>query len=328
MKQNKLSASRSRRFVIHPNLDLWTGLDQIALPLILIIGLTLVGLSTANGQEASQRLQNKKNQPKEICLTFDELPAAEGFGGVDYQAVSFLIIEALQKHEVNATGFVVGSQMKGKHDILGQWLNEGHKLGSMTYSNQDYHELGIEQFLRDVRMGTESVEGMLSGFGQKKRYFRFPFLHSGLTVEGKRQATMFLESIDNISVPATVLPEDYLYNLRLTKMGKQPDSTQFEALLNEYVNHVLDELERCERVAKQVAGRRVKQILVLQANRLNAVYLDEMLGAIKAMGYKFITVDEALKDNIYSESEAYFGTRRLGWLDRILASDPDLLPAR
>jgi len=139
---------------------------------------------------------------------------------------------------------------------------------------------------------------------------------------------MFLESIDNISVPATVLPEDYLYNLRLTKMGKEPDSTEFDALLNEYVNHVLDEIERCERVAKQVAGRPVKQILLLQANRLNAVFLDEMLSAIEQMGYQFITVDEALKDDIYNEGEAYFGTKRLGWLDRIAASDPDLMPAR
>ena len=139
---------------------------------------------------------------------------------------------------------------------------------------------------------------------------------------------MFLESLDRIIVPATVLPEDYLYNLRLTKMGKQPDTTQFVALLNEYINHVIDEIERCERVAKQITGRRVKQILLLQANRLNAVYLDEMLGAIKALGYEFISADKALKDNIYSQSEAYYGTRRLGWLDRILASDPDFLPAR
>lgn len=317
MKQNKRSAPKYRRFVTNSSLNL-----------ILIIILTLVNLSSVNGQGGNQRLENKKSQPKEICITFDELPAAEGFGGVDYEAVSYLIIEALKKHEVKATGFVVGSQMQGKHDIVGEWLNEGHTLGSMTYSNQDYHELGIKQFLREVKMGNESLEGMLSGFGQKKRYFRFPYLHFGMTVQGKRQATMFLESLDNIPVPATVLPEDYLYNLRLTKMGKQPDSAQFDALLNEYVNHVLDELERSERVAKQVAGRRVKQILILQANRLNAVYLDEMLGAIKAMGYKFITVDQALKDNIYSESEAYFGTRRLGWLDRILASDPDFLPAK
>lgn len=317
MKQNKRSAPKYRRFVTNSSLNL-----------ILIFILTLGGLSTANGQEAKQRLENKKSQPKEICITFDELPAAEGFGGVDYEAVSYLIIEALKKHEVKAIGFVVGAQMQGKHDIVGEWLNEGHMLGSMTYSNQDYHELGIKQFLREVKLGAESLEEMLSGFGQKKRYFRFPYLHYGMTVQGKRQVTMFLESLDNISVPASVLPEDYLYNLRLTKMGKQPDSAQFDVLLNEYVNHVIDELERSERVAKEIAGRRVKQILILQANRLNAVYLDEMLGAIKAMGYQFITIDQALKDKIYSETEAYFGTRRLGWLDRILASDPDLLPAK
>ena len=244
MKQNKRTNSILRQITTNSNLDIWAGISQIAFPVILIIILSLAGFSSVNSQASKERLESKKTTPKQICLTFDELPAAEGFGGVDYEAVSFLLIEALKKHEVKATGFVVGSQIEGKHDLLGRWLNEGHTLGSMTYSNQDYHGLGIEQFLREVREGTESIEGVLSGFGQKKRFFRFPFLHSGLTVEGKRQATMFLESLDNINVSATVLPEDYLYNLRLTKMGKQPDSTEFVALLNEYINHVLDEIER------------------------------------------------------------------------------------
>ncbi len=246
------------RLSSHKNIDIFAGIGQLCLPVLVTIILSIFGYSTIAAQNPSK--SENKDKPgkvekvklKEICITFDELPAAPGFGGVDIEAVSFLVLEGLKKHKVEAAGFVVGDQINGRHDILGQWLNDGHTLGSMTYSNQDYHELGIEMYLREVRMGHETLEEMLSGFGQKRRFFRFPFLHSGLTEKGRKQAYMFLGSLNVETVTATVLPEDYLYNLRLIKMGHKPDSVQFELLLNEYINHVLDEIERCERVAKQL----------------------------------------------------------------------------
>ena len=269
----------------------------------------------------------KKKPKKEICITFDELPVARSFGGADRKAITYLILESLKNHKIKAAGFVVGENVENSFDILGQWLNDGHTLGSMTYSNQDMHELGIEQFLQEVQMGIDAVEPMLSGFGQKKRYFRYPFLHYGNVVEAKKQVKFFLDDRLQTVVHASVVPEDYLYNLSLEKLGKIPDSAAFEALMNEYINHVLDEIERVERLAHDFIKRPVKQILLLRANRLNAIYLEEMLTAFEAMGYKFITLKEALKDKVYSQTEAYYGTRGIGFIDMLRQSDPDLLPA-
>ena len=127
--------------------------------------------------------------------------------------------------------------------------------------------------------------------------------------------------------PATLIPEDYLYNLNLIKLGKLPDSAKFEQLLNDYINHVLDELERVERLARNLLGRSVKHILLLRANRLNAVYLDELLIALEDAGYAFITLDTALEDRLYQKEEAYYGLKGLGYLDMIDQSNPDLIPA-
>ena len=66
---------------------------------------------------------------------------------------------------------------------------------------------------------------------------------------------------------------------------------------------------------------------MLRANRLNAVYLDEMLMALKAEGFEFVTLDKALKDKVFQKPEAYYGLKGLGYLDMIDQSDPDLLPA-
>ncbi|TET95388.1 MAG: hypothetical protein E3J26_02890 [Candidatus Zixiibacteriota bacterium] len=268
-----------------------------------------------------------KKAPKEICITFDELPVAESFDTVDRSAVIKQILEALKKHEVKAAGFVVGKNIGSSFDLLGHWLNEGHLLGNLTYSHQHLDEMGIEQFIKDIAAGSERLEPMLSGFGQKKRYFRYPYLHYGSTVETKRQVKLYLDEHGIVVAHATVVVEDYLYNLSLEKMGARRDSAGYRALRYEYVTHVLEEIERCEQLAKEILKRPARHILHLRANRLNALFLDALLTAIKDMGYKFITLDHALEDKLYSAPEAYFELRGVGYLDMLKQSDPDLLPA-
>ena len=94
---------------------------------------------------------------KRICITFDELPAAKSFGEVDRQAVTYLLLEALKRHKVKAAGFVVGQEIGDSFDLLGQWLNDGHILGSMTFSNQDYNYIGIQAFINDIKPLTEAL---------------------------------------------------------------------------------------------------------------------------------------------------------------------------
>ena len=269
----------------------------------------------------------EKKAPREICVTFDELPAAESFDTVDRSAVINRILDALKKHDVKAVGFVVGKNISGSFDLLGRWLNGGHLLGNLTYSHQDLNEMGIEQFIKDIAAGSEALETMISGFGQEKRYFRYPFLHYGSTVEARRQIKLYLDEHDLVVAHATVVVEDYLYNLSLQKMRARRDSTEYGALRYEYIAHVLEEIERCENGAKEMLKRPARHILQLRANRLNALFLDALLTAIEDMGYKFISLDYALNDKLYSAPEAYFGLRGVGYLDMLKQSDPDLLPA-
>lgn len=270
----------------------------------------------------------KRTPKKEICLTFDELPEASTFGESDRDAIAYLTLQTLKTYEIKATGFVVGDRVGTSFDMLGQWLNEGHTLGTMTYSNQDLNEIGIENFIENIRLGGEAIEEMLEGFGQKKRYFRYPFLHYGDNVETKRQIEMYLDHMDYVVAHATIIPEDYLYNLTLEKLGKVPDSAAFWSLMNEYVNHVIDEVERQEAMAMELMGRPVRQIMLLHFNRLNAVFLEEIVLALKDLGYEFVTLDRALADEVYSLPEGYLDGRGVSYLEMLIKSNPDMLPAQ
>ena len=271
--------------------------------------------------------QDNKKLTKEMCITFNELPASQGFGDVDVKGVNLMILETLKNHEVKAAGFVVGTYIGENFDILGEWLNNGHTLGSMTSTNQDYHLVDPQSFTKDIEAGVQALEPMLAGFGQKKRYFRFPYLHYGTKFEDKDAAMIYLDEQKNIVAHATILVDDYLFNLTLEKMGKEPDSFRIEQLRDEYLEHLETEIEAAEYKAKDLLGKNCRQILLLRANRLNAIFLEDILTLIESFEYKFVTLNRALKDPLYVKAEAYFGALGVGYLDMILLSDPDMLPA-
>lgn len=290
----------------------------------------LIAFVTADISAQNKKSKNRpgKKANKMICITFDDLPISISFQEFDRDSINNQILDVLKKHKVKAAGFVVGSRVNESYDLIGKWLNGGHRLGNQTFSNLDYNSIEINSFLADVVKGSEILEPMLEGFGQKPRFFRFPYLHYGDNEEKKRRAAAFLKKYEIKVVPATVLVEDYLYNLQLEKARGKLDSTKYNSLLNEYVNHVLDEIEISEQLSYQLLGRNCRHILMLRANQLNAIFLDELLQAIKDSGYEFISLDKALRDKLYQEPEAYLGMRGVSYLEMILQSDPDLLPAR
>ena len=287
--------------------------------LLIMFAATLVQAQKSNKSSKAQKLK------REIAITFDELPAAESFSDVNVEQINDFILHALDTHQVKAAGFVVGSRIDDSYDLLGQWLNAGHVLGNLTYSHADLHALGAENFIHDINSGSDALETMLAGFGQKKRYFRYPFLHYGETVEEKRAVADYLEAQGVVVAHATV--DDYLYNLSLEKMKGRPDSAAIHELIKEYIIHVSGEVSRCESLAQSILKRNCRQILLLRVNMLNALALDDLLTELEKMGYKFVTLDYALKDDVYSAPDAYFGARGVGYLDMIYNAEPDLLPA-
>ncbi len=288
----------------------------------LMLGLAILSFFIAPVGQA----QSKKKS-KEMCITFDELPASRAFGEVDAEALNYLILQGLRNHQIKAAGFVVGSYVEGSFDILGQWLNEGHTLGNLTNSNQDYHQIDIKSFISDIAKGYDMLEPMLSGFGQKKQYFRFPYLHYGTKLKTKEAINIYLEDQNILTVHATIVVDDYLYNLSMEKLGKIPDSNSLKQLRYEYIEHIIFRIQDAELKSKQVLGRSCRQIMQFRANRINAVLLEEILTAIENLDYKFVSLERALEDELYSRAEAYYGARGVGFLDMILESDPDHLPA-
>lgn len=263
-----------------------------------------------------------------ICITFDDLPVAQIADRIERLKITEDILEALDELNISATGFVVGSEIGSDKDILISWLEAGHTLGNLTYSCPDLNELPPEFFIGDIEKGGNAIENLLIKFGQKKRYFRYPYLHYGNDPKTKKVVADYLYRNGYKVGHVTVNSDDFAYNLQYEKVRQGSDSLEQVRLGNEYIDHVIGQLENAEKRADEIVGHPIRQILLLHVNRLNSVYLPDLLSEIKLRGYSFISMGKALADPIYSESETYVGPKGLSYLERIDTANADFLPAR
>jgi peptidoglycan/xylan/chitin deacetylase (PgdA/CDA1 family) len=283
--------------------------------IVLAIVLEAVIPTTAFGQTATPT-----DTTKEICITLDDLPVVRVHDRQARQRITLRLLTALDKYEVLAIGFVVGNNIGEDEDLLASWLLSGHTLGNHTYNHPDIGELPLSLYLRDVEKGHNAIEGLLVQAGQPRRYFRPPLLHYGATSTVRDSLMAYLDGQGYILAHVTIDNDDYLYNMQFEKLFAGPDSIDIPRLGQEYIEHIRKQTEAAESLALKVAGRPVRQILLLHANQLNGRFLSDLLAMIKGKGYRFITLDSALADPIFQQPDPYIGPRGISFLERLASA--------
>jgi peptidoglycan/xylan/chitin deacetylase (PgdA/CDA1 family) len=286
--------------------------------LVLIFACTVVSLASAK----------EKRTGKEICITFDDLPVARVEDPIERMQITDRILYTLDEFDAPAAGFVVCDNINDDWEILRQWLSAGHILGNHSWSHPDLNDIPIKLFLQNVKQCEDALEPLLTEFHQEGRYFRYPYLHYGSRYKDKFEVAKFIHGAGYRIAHVSIDTEDYLYNLQFEKIYATYDSLEFVRLGNEYIDHIVERLAEAEKLADNLLGRKIIHIMLLHANRLNAEFLGDILGELAAMGYHFVSLDKALSDPVYSMQEGYVGAKGLSYLERLMKSDPDLLPAR
>jgi len=75
-------------------------------------------------------------------------------------------------------------------------------------------------------------------------------------------------------------------------------------------------VEAFERMSIQVVGREFPQILLIHASQMNADLMADLLAMFKRRGYTFVSLDHALADTVYRQTDGYAGTGGWSWLHR------------
>ena len=186
---------------------------------------------------------------KKLYLTFDA-----GFENGNTPA----ILDALKKHDVKATFFVVGTYIKDNPDLIKRIHEEGHLIGNHTYHHPDMSQIATKESfhkeLKDVETEYKNVVGE-----EMTKFYRPP--------QGK-------------------------YNESNLQMAKDLGYHTFFWSLA-YVDWYENDQPSKEEAFQKLLGRIHPGAIVLlhSTSKTNADILDELLTKWEEMGYKFASLE-------------------------------------
>lgn len=146
---------------------------------------------------------DKPNADNAIYLTFDDGPIPEATPWV---------LDLLARHDIKATFFCIGDNIRKHPDIFRRILEEGHAVGNHTFHHRNGWKTDFETYRGDVMACDDETAKHLSG---GSRLFRPPY--GKITRKQKRWAlsngkSIIMWDILTVDYDASVTPEECLRN--------------------------------------------------------------------------------------------------------------------
>jgi len=263
-----------------------------------------------------------------LAVTIDDLPAnPAGTLARDpatWAAMTRRLLATLADRRIPAIGFV----NEGKLDVAGEdaaaraarvavlrlWTEAGLELGNHTYSHRSLNREPLAEFEADVVRGEPVTRALLAEKGRTLRYFRHPFLQVGLELDKRRAFERFLAERGYTIAPVTVDNDEWIFAAIYADALRRGDRAAAERIAAEYLRYMEEVFAFVEDVSRRLLGREIPQILLIHANALNADHLDALARRIEARGYRYVTLEAALRDPAYALPDDYLGAWGISWL--------------
>lgn len=259
---------------------------KIILILILFVCCYFIGggmavLVNAHGKNISQ-IKNGENwglgfptegQSPTACATPEELKEYETYyiGDTNKKTVYLtfdagyengytpIILDALKKHNVKVTFFLVGNYITSSPDLVKRMIEEGHNVANHTYNHPNMTKIstmeGFEKEIKDLEKAYEEITG-----GKISKYYRPP--------QGKY-------SINNLKMAKELGYKTFFWSLAYVDWYNDKQPTKDEAF-------------------KKLLGRIHPGAIILlhSTSRTNSEILDVLLSKWEEMGYTFGSLDD------------------------------------
>lgn len=238
----------------------------------------------------------------EMAITVDDLPTA---GKLPHSSTRMDIInkmlKTLKKHHLsNVYGFINASKVGDNQNnlaILSAWIDNGQLLGNHTFSHLDLDRVDIDTYIQDI----EKNDPYLKKFMKNKNYkfFRYPYLVEGNTYEKRNRIREYLTSHQYAIAEVTTDFYDYMWNNPYVRCMQIGDKQAMSWIEKNYLEQALNALVISHELSIMLFKRDIKYILLLHVTYFDAEMLDKLLTLYESHGVRFITLENALSDEIY-----------------------------
>lgn len=237
---------------------------------------------------------------KRIALSFDDAPRHAGaFMAPDARAK--LLVQSLRKARVSQAVFFVTTGNLGKPDTgdgaanIARYVKAGHVIANHSFAHKRLSGMAAADYLADL----DQAQAWLKGRPGYRPWFRFPFLDEGGKDKAKRDVLregLKARGLSNGYVTA----ESSDWNIEglaadAKKAGKRID---MKALRDLYVESHVEAAEYYDALAVKVLGRSPAHVMLLHETDIAALFIGDLVKALRAKGWEIVTADTAYADPI------------------------------
>jgi len=258
-----------------------------------------------------------------LTLTFDDGPNRVRTPLLSPEARNAAILKALGDAKVQAIVFangIDGGDTPEGRAALAAWGRAGHRVGNHTYSHLRLADLAA--FVADF----QRCDALIRGIPGYTKLFRFPYLKEGATPEVRDGMRKALAEAGYRNAHVTIPTFDWLIDEHLRTRLKANPQASLEPYRTYYVEDVLDQADRARALALKLTGREVAHAMLLHHCLLNALFLSDLIRALRANGWTLVGPLEAYADPVYQQAPRTLDTGTS--LLRTLAAERGLLPGR
>lgn len=259
-----------------------------------------------------------------IAITIDDLPVVSTRKDIaNRREITRKILGHIAKAKIPAIGFVNEGKLysngeldDAQVDLLRQWADAGLELGNHSYSHKSLNAIDLAAYEKDILDGEPVTRELMKSRGKSLRFFRHPYLQTGLTLDIKASFNQFLKEHGYTIAPVTVDNADWIFASAYDKAFDAGDKKLMKRVGEAYVPYMESKIDYWERQSVKLFGREVKQTLLIHANFINSDYLDDLVEMFKKRGYEFVTLEDALTDEAYRLPDTFTGRGGISWLHR------------
>jgi peptidoglycan/xylan/chitin deacetylase (PgdA/CDA1 family) len=237
---------------------------------------------------------------KRIAFTFDDVPRGRGAFFTPDQRTIRLIAGLHQAGVKQAAFYIVPGQIGHDDGVGGEqrieaYVAAGHVIADHSFTHPHLSELSVADYLANV----DQAEAWLKGREGRRPWFRYPFLDEGGADKVKVAAVRAaLKARGLHNGYATVDGSDWNIEALTADAVKAGKKIDMDALRDLYVSTMVGAADFADQLAFKTWHRQPAQVIVLHETDIAALFIPDLVAALRKDGWKIITADQAYADPI------------------------------
>jgi peptidoglycan-N-acetylglucosamine deacetylase len=228
----------------------------------------------------------------QIAFTFDDAPKNHGklYTGPERTQ---LLLEKLKRHGIQ-TVFFSNSSRLGFADgrrRLKQYAEAGHFIANHSHSHPDLHKIKADLFAKEII----EADLFLKTYATFKKWFRFPFLHEGKTVEDRDAIRAHLKNNNYSQGYVTVDNYDYFIDGMVQDALAQGEKVHLDRACTMLVDLMWEGIQFYDEIAKKHIGQ-VRHVLLMHESDIEAHCLDSLVERLQKNKWSIISPELAYTD--------------------------------